>query len=452
MKNLRLILAIALSVLIGIPSSAQMLLTGVGSSGGAASPSTPTWARVQGTINTSGSGTSVSVALPSAITSGDIAVGGILLNADAILTNVTDDKGNAYRIVNSAHQPAGGLLSVAGYRSIGPVTNGAQTLTFTYQSSSLAWVVIDEFTAGFPLSAASLDGSQLAVNSPASSTISYQTLQNNDLLYFAGFDTNVVTTGAGWTAGQGSGTQQMSQWKQSATASGSTSAVFGNTGSIWATTFGVNASPRTGWELRQNQSQRTANGVNTGSVSFGLPVAPGDIVIFSLAVGTDGNVSDIIGCTDDKLNVYQQIPNSINASGRVMYWSGGALTNEPTTITCTTTVVETVVYFMANEFIPPVGKSTFAIDGTPVMTNPTTTGPWSSSTITTTNNGDLVYSFIDNADAGSLSANGFSTLNNPGETWTDAFLIQKTAGAISAQWNGSGSTLNALGAMAISAN
>src|SRR4051812_46659347 len=109
-----------LCLILLLPASVQaqqMLLLGVGSS------KTPVWAKVASTLDTAGSGTSRTVTLSAAVTSGNILVGGLLLNSDAALNSVTDNQGNAYRIVNSAHQPPGGALSAQGFRSVNPITN-----------------------------------------------------------------------------------------------------------------------------------------------------------------------------------------------------------------------------------------------------------------------------------------------------------------------------------------
>jgi len=403
---------------------------------------TPTWARVQGARDTAGSLASKTVFFAAPVTSGNIVVGGVLVGDNQQLTNITDDKGNIYLILNSGRNPGDGTsLSVFGFRSQGPITNGPISLTYTLQgTSSTIWNIQEEFSAAVALGSISEDGMQLVVGRGVTTTPAFATLGSNDLLWNAGFSTAAATTGSGWTAGLGSGSQQMSEWKQVASPGSSNVATWATqTGQIWATVFGINASPRTKWALRQNAIQRSAVNTTTGSVTLPRTVASGNIVIGSIAVGTNGNVSDIISIVDDKGNNYPILAGYPNTRGRAIFWSGGPLTNGPKTITCTTSVTETVIYFLASEFILPAGKTTVSLDGTPAYTTAGSDPVYTSPTLTTAVNGSLIYSFADLNGSGCTPNNGFWSLNGSGMTWCDAFLVQTAAGAISAQWLNTGS-------------
>jgi chitodextrinase len=414
----------------------------------------PNWTHIQSALNTTANGTTGTLAFANPISSGNIVVGAMLETGGALPINITDDKANSYVLVNSGYQPGGAPNSVTGFRSAAPITNGAKTLTFTYQSAGTVWLLMDEFSAGITLPGISVDGSQLLIagNAP-SATPNFQTLHNNDLQYSVSMCSAAVTAGAGWTAAQGNGAPQMSEWRQVASPGNANNAAFTTAGQNWATVFGISATQRSSWQLRQNQIQRTANNTTSGSITFPNPVAAGSIVIGSIAVGTNGNITDITSITDDKGNNYTIVPNFINATGRAIFWSNGPINNGPSTITCTASVSETVIYFLAAEFLPPPGTSTFAIDGTPVATKPAGNPPYTSGTITTTHNGDLIYGFMDAGGANqfSIPANGFSTLSGQGMTWCDAFLIQQAAGPINAVWN-SGNAVNSLNLVAISAS
>jgi hypothetical protein len=412
-----------------------------------------TWSRVQGTLNTTGGATSTTVTLTSTVTSGNIVVGAILLDAVAV-TSITDDKGNAYQLINYDGVYFGSFLTITGFSSVGPITNGAKILTITYPSSAVSWTIFEEFSAGSPLTAISVDGTQLLIDSAATSTPNFQTLQSNDLLWSASFCTAAVTAGAGWTVGQGNSTQQMSMWKQGGAPSSSLAATLGsNGGAVWTTVFGIAPVTRSTWLLRQNQIERTVATASSGSIVFPNTVASGNIVIGGIAVGTGGgNITDITSITDDKGNNYTIVPNYINASGRAMFWSNGPITNGPQTITCNTSVTETIIYFMVNEFVPPPGTSIYAIDGTPSMTNQGSgPGPYSSGTVTTNTNGDLLYGFADIDNGNTAPANSFSTLNGQNLTWSDAYLIQQTAGSSVFTVTGASGGANAVALAAFSA-
>jgi hypothetical protein len=420
--------------------------------GGAARP--PIWAHVQGTQTTGFTGTSGSLAFSAPVGSGNIVVGSYLANVDnALLSNVTDDKGNAYVFTNSGWQPGGNLV-VVGFRSAGPIMNGAKTLSFTYPTGGLG-VVMDELTAGFPLSSISLDGSQLNLNNTNLAFPNFQTTRPNDLLYaVAFFSGSPIAAGSGWTLAQGGGTTPISQWKQQISPSGNTAASFGGSANVWATVFAINATPRSSWELRQSQIQRSVTNATSGSVSFPNTVAPGSIVIGTVSLGTTtGRVSHITSIVDDKSNAYQIIPNSIDSLGRAMFWSNGAVNNGPKTITCNCSVTETLIYFVVNEFLPPPGKTIFAIDGTPSMiTNGTASTSFTSGTVTTAQAGDLIYSEADMFGSLTFPSNSFSSLNGEGMTWTDAFFIQQAAGTIASQWSCGSGAANTIGIVAISAS
>jgi hypothetical protein len=105
---------------------------------------------VQGAVNAAATGTTGTLTFANPIAPGNIIVGAMLETGGAIPISITDDKGNQYTFINSGHT----LVtpnSVTGFRSLSPLTNGPQPLTFVYQSASIAWLLADEFSAGISL-------------------------------------------------------------------------------------------------------------------------------------------------------------------------------------------------------------------------------------------------------------------------------------------------------------
>lgn len=439
---------LAMPSLILRPAKAQWSSCGAGFCNNAPPQPNPTWAKVQSKLNTSPASVSTwNTSFPTTVGSGNIVVGG-MISTSAILVSVTDDKGNAYSIVNS-DGILNGNLQVTGFRSTAPLTNSPQTLTFTATGNvGLVWQTQDEFTAGFPLTNISLDGSQLVVNGSVTTTEPFQTLQSNTLQYAACFTTGAATAGAGWTAAQGSGGQQFSEWKKNTSPSGSTVALFGNTGSVWVTTFAISATAPSTWVQRQNQIQRSATSVpngGTASISFLQPMASGSIGIGAIALGVsppENDMSFLTSLVDDKGNTWSVLgPGVGTGNGRAVIWSGGALTNGPTTVTATVSHTESILFFLINEFIPPPGTSVFAVDQFSYVV-PGGGPPYPTDTITTTHNNDLIYSFFDTGAGGNQPVDGLSTSNGYGQTWCDGYRIQQTAGAAVQNWTAGGSPLD----------
>src|SRR5712675_2291269 len=98
------------------------------------------WTRIQGkTVQNSGT----SLTFTSAVTSGNIVVGGCLLSTGFTLNSVTDDKSNAYTVFNTHDD---GTLYTASFRSNGFLTNTPITITYTLSGSpGNDWFVQDEF-------------------------------------------------------------------------------------------------------------------------------------------------------------------------------------------------------------------------------------------------------------------------------------------------------------------
>src|SRR5260370_21310667 len=117
------------------------------------------WTFVKGAQETSGSGTSASVSLSSAVTSGDVLACEAFLNgvSSNTISSITDDKSNTYSVVNSVTVTGGsGTWDTVAFWSGGALTNGPTTITVN-SSTSLGnlWITCDEFTP--PAGTLSLD-------------------------------------------------------------------------------------------------------------------------------------------------------------------------------------------------------------------------------------------------------------------------------------------------------
>lgn len=394
------------------------------------------WTHVQGTNTTAGSGTSNSLSF--AVGNGNVVRGGVLLSHGSQVTKVTDDRNNVYRVTTDGDDGSG--LYAALFRSVGLITNAPTTISVTCAPSSATfWIALDEFSPPTGTTAICLDGSQQLLSSTAASTANFQTLNPDDLVYAISFSTGVSTTGAGFTAGQGSGTGICSEWKIQAAASGSVNATYATqTLTTWMLVDAISPVAQTRWEFNQRANQRTATSATSGSVSFPNAVPAGHIIIADIAVDSLANLTSL---TDDKGKNYQPNILTPNSGGRAIFWSGGLVNNGPKTITAQVSPASATVFFMAVDFAPPPGTTSVAIDGGGLVTTTTDTGATTTTpNITTTHNGDLAYSMCESTSAGAAPANSFSVLSGYGSTWADGYFIQQTSGSINASWTHSDPT------------
>src|SRR5215813_6480912 len=175
------------------------------------------WAYVQGNNTGTGSGTSNSLSLGIAVTSGDIVVGAVLLQGNVGITKVTDDQNNAYDIINTGWDGAGGAsnLTVGSFVSLHPITNNPSTVTINLTATSgIFWILLDEFTPPTGTTDICFNGATYMVNDTGATFPAFNTLDNDELIWCVSFATTTTTSpGTGFTAGQGGGTQRTSQWK-----------------------------------------------------------------------------------------------------------------------------------------------------------------------------------------------------------------------------------------------
>lgn len=397
------------------------------------------WLRVQGTNTESGTGLTNSLSFGAAVTSGNIVVGGLLLqnNSNNALpvgvVSVTDDMGNAYRVVNDGCDAV--VLCAASFRSLHKITNGPTTITVTVAASaSVFWMAIEEFSPPTGTTDISLSGQQYLVNDPGLALANFQVLDNDCLVWGIAFSTGVSTTGAGFTTGQGSGTNLASQWKIQATANNAVGVAWATqTGTVWAVAMAIAPVAQTRWEPIQRQMQRTGSGT-TASISFPRAVSSGSIVVGSIAVD-NGGLATLTSFKDDKNNVYSLISGTLNAGqgtgDRQTFWSGGFVTNGPTTVTANFSVSQSIALFLIDEFAPPPGASSVAIDGTPVNTFDSNAALTSITTpnVSTLKSGDLAYGWADNAGREDNPGNSFCATNGQSLTWMSAYYITGAPGS-----------------------
>lgn len=393
------------------------------------------WTRVQGTSTTVGSGTSNSLSFAGAVGNGNVVRGGVLLATGSAVTSVTDDKNNAYRVTSQGDD--GNQLYAALFRSLHLVTNAPTTITVNCSPTSATfWIVLDEFAPPTGTTDISLDGfGRILQTNTALATNNFGTWRSDALIYSVCFSNGTATTGAGFTAGQGSGTGICTEWKiQAAAASGLNGAYATQTGTGWILADAIVPQAAL-WEPIQHALQRSTVNALTGNVSLHNAVANNSIVIGSIAVD---NLSNLTSLQDDKGNNYTVL--TPNSNGRAIFWSAGLITNGPTTITATVSAQSATVFLMANEIVPPPGTISVAVDGTPVNTfilntsGSSTTSP----NVTTSNANDLAYSVNDTGNTNSLPTTGYSQFSGvfpDATTWSDAYALLLTAGTYNTTWS-----------------
>jgi hypothetical protein len=389
------------------------------------------WTRVQGAQSTTASGTTTnSKSLGAVITSGNVLVGTMLLTSGSGLISIKDDKNNNYLPVPYADD---GNNIVYGFYpdpdvGNGLLTNGPQTITvITTNSPAFFWLNMAEFSPPTGTIAISLDGSQTVASNFAGATLpNFQTLNNDVLLFSAMYTTGVATTGAGWNTDAGSGTQQCSQWKIQATASGSVSAAYATqTGSGFGVVFGIAPVARSHWVPIQASWQHNNVAGTSGSVSFNNSVGAGNCVFGMIAID---NLANLTSLTDDKGNNY--LPNILapNFNGRALFWLG-PISNGPKTVTANLSVSSSLVDVAVAEFRPPPNTVSVSLEAYTQAQPSGTVSPQGTGNITTTVNGDLLISMGEPSSGGAEPANSFSVLAGSGSTWGLGYQVQGTASA-----------------------
>ena len=210
------------------------------------------WTHTQGAQDSAAGNTSVSFL--AAVASGAVVVGAVLLGTGLTLTNVTDDKSNAYTIFES-HDDGG--LYTAAFRSNGLLTNGPTTLTYTTSAApGTFWKVQDEFAPPTGATGAvSVDGSSSSFADAGTSFNSFTTTLSDDLVYAVAMVSGTATHGAGFNVAQGDNTARMAEWGIQATAATVTMTTGANGGNFWGPAFGIHVAAVATTKSRKTLSQ-----------------------------------------------------------------------------------------------------------------------------------------------------------------------------------------------------
>jgi hypothetical protein len=402
------------------------------------------WTRVQGT---SAFSTAVhTISFGSAVTSGDIVVGGMVMDSGIYLVSVTDDKSNKYDI--TAADDNGGF-AVAGYKSHSLLTNGPTTITITLSATPVTYFFkgIEEFTPPTGTSNISLDGTTCFVSLTSNSTqglngtssSQFQNINTDVLIWSLVITSGAFTHGAGYALGIDDTVNSIfSEYLIQSTASNADVATWTGPTEVWGVAFGIAPKSATSWvPVQRRLFPVTGGNVTSISLTFPNPVTPGDIVVGGYgAVGTLVSIADNLGG-----NYTADVLTSSNSHS--IWWTGAPLSTTPQTFTITQAAAAVMAGTIV-EFAPPPGKSSVSVDGGGAVVSAYFTTPnittLSSPTITTVIPNDLVYSWISSGTSiQDNPINGFNSLDQWGVKNSDSYSIQATPGSAVASWNFAGS-------------
>lgn len=404
------------------------------------------WTRIQGITDATAANTSVSFA--STVSNGSIVVGGALFDPGLYMVSVTDDKGNLYDITAATGDTN---WYTAGFKSRGLITNAPQTITITLSGTASGgfWKVIEEFSSPTGCSHISLDGTTCFTTYTSSSTQGlnglvsspFQTLHSDVLIWGWSVFSGSISVGAGFSAGVSSGII-ISEWMIQSTPSTSNQLVWGTqTGDIWGCCFGVAPVAATSWVPVQRRGFQPGSSATSFSLSLPNKMAPGNVFVGGLGLA-GGNISQLVSLKDDLGTDYTPQIQSPNTGGHAVFWSGGFIAGAPQTLTLTLSVSQAAA-MTVTEFAPPPGAISVSDEGSALNTTIVSSTLGTVGPITTTKNGDLIFSWLSDAGLGGCNPlGGINALNFWGISNSDGYFIQSAAGAISQQWQFSSSAPN----------
>lgn len=195
------------------------------------------------------------------------------------------------------------------------------------------------------------------------------------------------------------------------------------------------AHPAAAWTLVQT----ICTNVSATSWTWPAAVSNGSIVAGGIFYTDTATTNDITGINDNQSNTYPVIQfKSANPTQQYnidTFWSGGKITNGPTSLSITTTGAPANIWICVGEFTPSAG--TLGTDGSTAqyqnVSNPT------AGSITTTQNGDLVIA-IGGIASDNITANGsgYTTLavGGSGSDIRGEYQTQSSAGAINGNFVG----------------
>jgi hypothetical protein len=197
--------------------------------------------------------------------------------------------------------------------------------------------------------------------------------------------------------------------------------------------------------VQGNAHLNGATSSSTVAVTLASAVGNGNMLVVSVGF-VDSGTESVSSITDDKSNTYTLSPSKVhNANAAFSYQTGYVLnvTNAPITITATLAAAEAFLAIVVDEFS---GVSSVGFDGSVGQaqnTPGTGTDAVTSTAITPTVNGDLIYgSAVSIASSGISAGTGFTQRQNVSSTYITESLIQGTAGSIAATFTDTSATDN----------
>lgn len=405
------------------------------------------WIHVQNKQTTTNSGGSTNtITLSSAVTSGNVLIGTIMISAGFPIVSIVDDKSNNYLTTGSADD-TNSLTTYGFYPDPdvggGLLTNGPSTLTVTtVGNTTVFWANIAEFSPPTGTVAICLDGSQYLNSESAGTLPNFATLNNDALVFAVRYSTGVSFVGSGFTLDSGSNTQQCSEYKIQSTA-GNVGVTFSSpTGSAWTAGFAIAPVARANWIPVQSVDNHSAATGTSLSVSLPGAIQNGDYIFGAFSNGSavaGSDTSDLTSFTDDKSHTWPVNTLTPNSGGATLFWLG-PFNNGAKTITANVASTSTAMSMIYAEFRPPLNIVSLVTDGyaqTQTGTTSATAGP-----ISTGKNGDLLISMCAPSAGGSSPTNNFNVISNPASSFSLGYQIQPLAGSVSASWSFASGTIN----------
>lgn len=386
-------------------------------------------APIQNASTTSGSGTSNALSFTLPVTSGNGIAGVFVLenaansNIPAMVSAVTDDKGNLYDVTMTGYDGGGGAfgLSIGSFMSQHLITNGAKTVTLhTNVSCNIFFQGQVELQPPTGTTDWSLSGQQYMCTGTGPTLPGFPIL-DNDCFVLCGMVSSGACShdgGNGFTGIFGDTTQFCLEYKLSNQTSNFSASFASLSGTPQAVALAIAPVAQKRWKPVLRAIEKSVSSASTASLSFAAPVPFGAFVTIFIQTG---DLTQITSFTDDKGNNYVPVPGT-SANARQIFVSNGLICNFPQTITVNFSGTQGLIHLSINAFMPPPGTGSVAIDGTPVNifesnVETITTSP----TITMSYAGDLVYSFSDIGGSGVIPNNGFTSCNGQSITSWDGY-------------------------------
>lgn len=194
----------------------------------------------------------------------------------------------------------------------------------------------------------------------------------------------------------------------------------------------LNATLAQAWtHVQDAQIQSSGTSIST---SFPVTVTSGNLVVGFFFYTSTSSSNQVTSIADDKTNNYTVVQfvtgNPTQVYNGVTFWLGN-ITNAPKTITLTLGASTSNGWLTFGEFSPSTG--TLAVDG--FTGQYSTTNPPSAGSITTTKNGDLIFTGIGVNGAIGVGT-GFTAFTSNSGGLNAEYQTQTSAGSIAGAWTG----------------